>query len=76
MKKLLLEKTEMVTFREGCERYLNDCRTRNLREGTIGHYLQITLFHEFSVNFPHFFPNRASRLKTHNFCDKVLFGNT
>ena len=54
MKKLLLEKTEMVTFREGCERYLNDCRTRNLREGTIGHYLQITLFHEFSVNFPHF----------------------
>ena len=40
MRKLRLEKTEMITFREGCERYLNDCRTRNLREGTIGHYRQ------------------------------------
>ena len=40
MRKLRLERTDVVTFREGCERYLNDCRTRNLREGTIGHYRQ------------------------------------
>lgn len=40
MKKLRLERTDVVTFREGCERYLNDCRTRTLREGTIGHYRQ------------------------------------
>ena len=30
----------MIAFREGCARYMNDCRTGNLREGTIGHYRQ------------------------------------
>lgn len=44
MKKMRLEKPEMITFREGCERYLNDCRTRNLREGTIGHPFVIDNF--------------------------------
>ena len=33
-------KTEMIAFREGCARYMNDCRTGNLREGTIEHYRQ------------------------------------
>ena len=35
MKKLRLERTNNVTFREGCERYLDDCRVRNLREGIL-----------------------------------------
>lgn len=43
MKKLRLERTNNVTFREGCERYLDDCRVRNLREGTIGHAYVIDL---------------------------------
>ena len=29
-----------MTFKEGCEMYLLDCRQRNLREGTIRHYRQ------------------------------------
>ena len=28
------------TFEEGCNKYLENCRQRNLREGTINHYRQ------------------------------------
>lgn len=35
----MLQKTGL-TFKDGCEKYLDDCRQRNLREGTIGHYKQ------------------------------------
>ena len=35
-----IAKANDITFREGCEKYLDDCRVRNLREGTIGHYRQ------------------------------------
>lgn len=27
-----------ITFEEGCEEYILDCKSRNLREGTIRHY--------------------------------------
>ncbi len=40
MKMIHLKSKEKITFREGCERYLDDCRARNLRDGTIGHYRQ------------------------------------
>ena len=29
-----------MTFEEGCNKYLDNCRARNLREGTINHYKQ------------------------------------
>ena len=29
-----------LTFKKGCEKYLDNCRQRNLREGTINHYRQ------------------------------------
>ena len=29
-----------LTFEEGCNKYLDNCRARNLREGTINHYKQ------------------------------------
>ena len=29
-----------LTFSEGCNKYLDNCRARNLREGTINHYKQ------------------------------------
>ena len=29
-----------ITFEEGCNTYLENCRQRNLREGAIGHYRQ------------------------------------
>jgi hypothetical protein len=35
MKKLRLERTNNVTFREGCERYPDVCIVRNLREETV-----------------------------------------
>lgn len=40
MKKIKMVKNDGTTFKEGCEKYLDDCRQRNLREGTIGHYKQ------------------------------------
>ena len=32
--------TQSMTFEEGCNKYLEYCRQRNLREGTVGHYRQ------------------------------------
>ena len=40
MKKLKMKAATTLTFKEGCEKYLEYCRQRNLREGTIGHYKQ------------------------------------
>ena len=39
MKKLKMT-VEKLTFEEGCNRYLEYCRQRNLRDGTIRHYKQ------------------------------------
>lgn len=48
MKKLKLSKSETITFQEGCNIYLDDCRQRNLREGTIRHYKQsYTQFYKY-----------------------------
>ena len=47
MKKLKMT-TQKMTFEEGCNKYLQYCRQRNLREGTIGHYKQsYTQFYKF-----------------------------
>ena len=43
MKKLKMARCVTLTFEEDCNKYLENCRQRNLREGTIGHYL-IRLF--------------------------------
>ena len=40
MKRIKMLQGTGLTFRDGCEKYLDDCRQRNLREGTIGHYKQ------------------------------------
>ena len=37
MKKLKMARGTLLTFEEGCNKYLEYCRQRNLREGTIGH---------------------------------------
>ena len=39
MKKLKMT-VGKLTFEEGCNKYLEYCRQRNLREGTIRHYRQ------------------------------------
>ena len=38
MKKLKMARSVTLTFEEGCNKYLENCRQRNLREGTINHY--------------------------------------
>ena len=38
MKKLKMEATSSITFNEGCEKYLEDCMQRNLRDGSLTHY--------------------------------------
>ena len=54
MKKLNMLTAERVTFAEGCTKYLDNCRQRNLREGTINHYKQsYTQFYKyFDPNMP------------------------
>ena len=38
MQKIKMSRGVTLTFEEGCKRYLENCRQRNLREGTINHY--------------------------------------
>ena len=40
MKKLKMKASKSITFEEGCNKYLEYCRQRNLRQGTINHYRQ------------------------------------
>ena len=40
MRKLRMLPLNPITFEEGCNKYLDNCRQRNLREGTINHYRQ------------------------------------
>ena len=41
MKKLKMARCVSFTFAEGCNKYLENCRQRNLREGTIEHGWQL-----------------------------------
>ena len=40
MKRIKMQVDNTLTFKKGCEKYLDNCRQRNLREGTINHYRQ------------------------------------
>jgi len=46
--------TASITFEEGCNKYLDNCRARKLREGTIGHYRQsyVQFAKFFDMNMP------------------------
>ena len=44
MKKIKMARGVTLTFEEGCNKYLENCRQRNLREGTINHYRQSYLY--------------------------------
>ena len=39
MAKIKMQIANDRTFAEGCEEYLLDCKARNLRDGTIKHYV-------------------------------------
>lgn len=48
MKKMKMTVSDKVTFEDGCNKYLDNCRQRNLREGTINHYKQsYTQFYKY-----------------------------
>ena len=40
MKRIKMTRETNVTFEDGCNKYLDYCKERNLREGTIKHYRQ------------------------------------
>ena len=44
MQKIKMSRGTLLTFEEGCNKYLENCRQRNLREGTINHYRQSYLY--------------------------------
>ena len=44
MQKIKMSRGVTLTFEEGCNKYLENCRQRNLREGTINHYRQSYLY--------------------------------
>jgi integrase/recombinase XerD len=52
--KLKILSVRDITFKEGCELYLDNCRERNLREGTIEHYKNSykQLYKFFNPNMP------------------------
>ena len=54
MKKLKMARGVTLTFEEGCNKYLENCRQRNLREGTIEHYRQsyVQFFRYFDPQMP------------------------
>ena len=54
MKKLKLKASKGLTFEEGCNKYLDNCRQRNLRQGTINHYRQsyVQFFKFFDPDTP------------------------
>jgi integrase/recombinase XerD len=39
-----MSRSVTLTFEEGCDKYLENCRQRNLCEGTINHYRQSYLY--------------------------------
>ena len=44
MQKIKMSRGTLLTFEEGCNKYLENCRQRNLREGTINHDRQSYLY--------------------------------
>ena len=65
MNKLKMTSVNTLVFKDGCDMYLDYCRQRNLKQGTINHYRQSYLkFYEY------FDPNMLVR----NLTQMVLFG--
>ena len=50
MQKIKMSRGTLLTFEEGCNKYLENCRQRNLREGTINHYRQSYLYFYLSID--------------------------
>ena len=69
MKKLRIRASSSLTFEEGCNLYLDDCRRRNLREGTIRHYQQ-----SYTQFYRHFEPTMpVTELTEARFKEYVIY---
>ena len=68
MKKLKMTAAKAMTFEEGCNKYLEYCWQRNLREGTIKHYRQ-----SYGYFYKYFDPNMPiSDIDSNTYKDYVL----
>jgi len=65
VKKLKMARGVTLTFQEGCNKYLENCRQRNLREGTINHYRQSYLYFYkfFDPKMPPFYSYALDNLR-------------
>ena len=52
MKKLKMARGVTPTFEEGCNKYLENCRQRNLREGTIGDIIDRVIRSSINTSTP------------------------
>jgi len=54
MLEITMKTNESITFEEGCNLYLQNCRERNLREDTIRHYRQsyLRFYKHFDRDMP------------------------
>ena len=70
MKKLKMNSAAVLTFEEGCNKYLMYGRQRNLREGTINHYRQsyTQLYKYFDPQMPVTSPTFLSFAFTDRIC--------
>ena len=69
MKKLSMKGAKKLTFEEGCNKYIEYCRQRNLREGTIRHYKQ-----SYLKFFEHFDPEMSiEKIDVNSYNSFVLF---
>ena len=69
MKKLSMKGAKKLTFEEGCKKYIEYCRQRNLREGTIRHYKQ-----SYLKFFEHFDPEMSiEKIDVNSYNSFVLF---
>ena len=57
MQKIKMSRGTLLTFEEGCNKYLENCRQRNLRDGTINHYRQSYLYF-YSITIPNLYFDR------------------
>ena len=70
MQKIKMSRGVTLTFEEGCKKYLENCRQRNLREGTINHYRQS--YWEESLNGVSVFWARYQRISKTLRSDKTV----
>lgn len=70
MKKLSIKNLQSdITFADGCNMYLDNCRQRNLRDGTINHYR--SSYTQFFKFFPRSMP--LSKITSQSYNDYVVY---